>query len=69
MALALDEPKDTDDVFDVQGYSFIVDKELMTKAQPISVDLTYMGFQINSSLELGGGGCGSSCSSGSCGSH
>jgi hypothetical protein len=63
--LALDESKDTDDVFDADGYTFVVDKELMTKAQPITVDLSYMGFQINSSLELGGG-CGSSCSSGSC---
>jgi iron-sulfur cluster assembly protein len=65
--LALDESKDTDDVFDADGYSFVVDKELMTKAQPITVDLSYMGFQVNSSLELGGGGCSSgSCSSGSC---
>jgi len=66
--LALDEPKDTDDVFEEGGYTFIVEKELMAKAQPITVDLTYMGFQISSSLELGGG-CGSSCSTGSCGGH
>jgi Fe-S cluster assembly iron-binding protein IscA len=66
--LALDEPKDTDDVFDNEGYKFIVDKELMIKAQSITVDLSYMGFQISSNLELGGGGCGSSCSTGSCGS-
>jgi Fe-S cluster assembly iron-binding protein IscA len=65
--LALDEPKDTDDVFDTEGYKFIVDKELMIKAQSITVDLSYMGFQISSNLELGGGGCGSSCSTGSCG--
>jgi len=41
----------------------------MAKAQPITVDLTYMGFQVQSNLELGGGGCGSSCSSGSCSSQ
>ena len=66
MALALDEPKDTDDVFDVEGYSFLVDKELMAKAEQMTVDLTYMGFQVTSNLELGGGGCGSSCSTGTC---
>jgi len=38
----------------------------MVKAQPITVDLSYMGFQINSNLELGASGCGSSCSTGSC---
>jgi Fe-S cluster assembly iron-binding protein IscA len=64
--LALDEPKDSDDVFDTDGYSFIVDKDLMEKAKPVTVDLSYMGFQVHSSLELGGGGCGSSCSTGSC---
>jgi len=64
--LALDEPKNTDDTFQVGDFTFLVDKELMAQAKPISIDLTYMGFQINSSLELGGG-CGSSCASGSCG--
>jgi len=67
--LALDEPKDNDDSFDVEGYTFLVEKDLMAKAQPITVDLTYMGFQVQSNLELGGGGCGSSCSSGSCSSQ
>ena len=65
--MALDEPKNSDDTFEVDGYTFIVEKDLMAKAKPITVDLSYMGFQVNSSLELGGGGCGSSCSSGSCG--
>ena len=66
--MALDEPKDTDDTFKAAGYDFIVDKELVTQAGKMTVDMTYMGFTINSSMELGGsgGGCGSSCSSGSC---
>jgi hypothetical protein len=67
LALALDEPKETDDSFDVSGYKFVVDKELMAQAKPIKVDMTYMGFQVESNLQLGGGGCGSSCSSSSCG--
>jgi len=64
--LALDEPKENDETFDVDGYTFLVEKELMAKAQPIHVELTYMGFQVVSSLELGGGSCSGSCSSGSC---
>ncbi len=32
----------------------------------MTVDMTYMGFSVTSGLELGGGGCGSSCSGGSC---
>lgn len=60
--LALDEPRENDDVIDVDGFSFVVDKELMTQAQPISIDLTYAGFTVNSSLKLGGGSCGGGCS-------
>jgi iron-sulfur cluster assembly protein len=67
LALALDEPKDTDDSFNVSGYTFVIDKDLMTQAESIKIDMTYMGFQVESNLQLGGGGCGSSCSTSSCG--
>lgn len=70
LSLALDDPKDSDDVFPVEGYTFLVEKELMAKAKPVTVDLSYMGFEVRSSMQFeSGGGCGScSCSSsGSCG--
>lgn len=60
--MALDEPKDTDEKFDADGFSFIIDKELSSQGSPFKVDLTYMGFVIDSKLELGGGSC-SSCTS------
>jgi hypothetical protein len=63
--LALDEPKDSDEKFDAAGYVFIVDRELSQEAGPMKVDMTYMGFSVQSSLVLGGGGCGGSCSSSS----
>ena len=67
MMLALDEPGDNDESIDVNGFTFIVDKELYEQAKPLSVDLTYMGFSVNSNLPLGGGSCSTgSCSSGSC---
>jgi Fe-S cluster assembly iron-binding protein IscA len=67
LALAMDEKGDADESFDVYGYTFLVEKELLGKGQPFTVDLGYMGFQIHSSMELGGGGCSSgSCASGSC---
>lgn len=70
LSLALDEPKDTDDVFDTEGYSFVVDKDLLTQAKPLTVDFACSGFTVDSSLELGSGGCGGgcSCSSGGCSS-
>ena len=63
--LALDEPGENDQTTDIDGFSFVVDKELMAQAAPIHIDLNYAGFTVSSSLQLGGsGGCGSSCGSG-----
>ena len=70
LAMALDEPKETDNVYDVNGFQFIVDKEFYEKAQPVTVDFLGYGFKISSSIEFGPansacGSCGSS--SGGCG--
>lgn len=68
LAMALDEPKDTDDAFDVKGLKFVVDKEFMEKAETIKVDFTGMGFHLDSNIDLGGGGCaGCGSDGGSCG--
>jgi len=68
LTLALDESRENDDIFDLNGYTFVVDKELMAMASPIAIDMTDYGFSVSSSLQLGGGSCGSgSCGGGSCG--
>ena len=41
--MALDEPKDTDNVYDVNGFQFIVDKDFYEKAKPV---LIYSGRQL-----------------------
>ena len=69
LAMALDESKETDDVFDIDGFQYVVDKEFMKKATPIKVDFKEIGFSITSNIELQpDSGC-SSCGSntGSCG--
>jgi len=48
--MALDEPRDTDHVFEIDGFAYVVDKDLLEKAKPITVDFKVFGFQINSSL-------------------
>ena len=52
LAMVLDEQKDTDNVFDIDGFKFIVDKEFMKEAEPIKVDFTGFGFQFDCSLEF-----------------
>lgn len=70
LGLALDEKKETDESFDHNGLTFLVEKSVLEQCGTISVD--YMdagaqsGFTINSETPLPGAGGG--CSSGSCGS-
>jgi iron-sulfur cluster assembly protein len=52
LALDVDKPKDTDNVFDIDGFSYIVDKEFMKEAESITVDYTRSGFQFECSLEF-----------------
>jgi hypothetical protein len=67
--LALDESKETDEVFTKEGLTFVVDKGFFADAKPIKVDFSPMGFTVSSSIKLQkGGGCGG-CGGGSeCGS-
>lgn len=62
--MALDESKDTDNEYDVDGFKYVVDKEFMKKAEPIRVDFMEVGFKVTSSIDFGDqqqcGGCGSS---------
>lgn len=62
LALALDEPRDEDKVFNDNGYSFCINSELFDDAKNITIDFSDMGFSILSSLQLGGGGGCSGCS-------
>jgi Fe-S cluster assembly iron-binding protein IscA len=50
LALDIDEPKETDIVFDIDGFQFIIDKEFMEEAEPIKVDFTRSGFQFDCAL-------------------
>jgi len=68
LAMALDDPKGTDEGIMINGFSFIVDKKLLEQVQPIHIVFLHYGFKIGCSVDLGSG-CGSSCSSkGCCGS-
>ena len=65
--MALDEPKDTDNSYDVNGFKFIMDKEFDKKAQPVSIDFLGYGFKIDSSITFDRASSCSSCGSASSG--
>ena len=59
--MALDEPKETDNVYEIDGFKYIVDKEFLEKVKPIKVDFTVMGFKIDCGVDFGAGSACSSC--------
>lgn len=72
LAMVLDQPKDSDDVCDVNGFTMLVDKKLHQMTRDITVDYvsysTGSGFALTSEVNVGGGGgCGGGCSSSCCG--
>ena len=53
LALDVDEIRDTDTVFEIDGFQFIIDEDLLGEAVPIKVDYNARsGFQFDSSLEF-----------------
>ena len=68
LAMVLDETKETDDVYTINGFTMIVDKELHVTTKDITVEYVSgamgSGFRVESEIPVGGGGgCGScSCS-------
>jgi len=60
--MALDEPKDDDEIMKSNGITYLVNKQLLDQAKPITVDFIESGwgsgFSISSSLAKGGA-CGS----------
>lgn len=76
LGLGLDEEKEGDKVFEEGGVSFLVDAALFDSTGKITVDFIEQksgcgcgggGFSVSSEKPLASGGCGGSCSSGSCG--
>jgi iron-sulfur cluster assembly protein len=62
--MALDELKEDDAVYDIDGFQYIVNKEFLEKAKPIKVDFLVHGFKLdcgmNFSPAAGCAGCGTS---------
>lgn len=64
--MALDEPKENDEIIEDNGVTFLVEKTLLEQAKPINVDFVESamgaGFSITSNMQMGNSECGSSCS-------
>ena len=63
--MALDEPKEDDEVFDREGLGFVIEKKLLDDVQPVKVDYVTTpsgeGFTIDGNLTSDGCGSCSTC--------
>lgn len=64
--MALDELKDTDEVFEAGGNKYIIEKALLAEVEPLTVDFNEMGFKIDSNLKVDESACGGCSSAGGC---
>ncbi len=66
--MVLDEPKDEDDKYEVDGLTYLIDKNLSKMSGKVTVDFVdngwQQGFTVNSEFPVGGG---ASCSTDGCG--
>ncbi|MBU0515977.1 MAG: hypothetical protein KJ621_14520 [Proteobacteria bacterium] len=67
--MALDEPRDDDQSFDLNGINTIVNSDLLTRAEEINIDFVEAGFRSGFSITTKApvitgdpSGCGTSCS-------
>jgi Fe-S cluster assembly iron-binding protein IscA len=44
--MALDEPNDFDEIFEVDGFTYLINKQMLADVQPITVDFKTIGFRI-----------------------
>ncbi|MBN2032346.1 MAG: Fe-S cluster assembly protein HesB [Deltaproteobacteria bacterium] len=60
--MALDEPKDDDELMDNNGITYLINKQLLEQVKPVTVDFVESGygsgFSISSNL-IKGNSCGS----------
>jgi len=46
LALVLDEPKNTDELFSIDGFQYVIDKALFAAVKPIKIDFSPLGFSV-----------------------
>ncbi|MBW2193682.1 MAG: hypothetical protein JRF27_07840 [Deltaproteobacteria bacterium] len=65
--MALDEQKENDAVYDIDGFTYLVNQDFLEKAKPIKVDFLVHGFKLDCGLDFGSAaGCGSCSTSDTC---
>jgi len=62
--MALDASKETDVTFVVGGFDYLVDRDLLERIQPLTIEYSPAGFKVTGCLTPGSGTSG--CAGGGC---
>ena len=61
LGLTFDEPTTGDETFEVDGLTYLVDRELLERAKPIRIDHDGIAMKFSSRLSSEADGCGCGC--------
>ncbi len=67
--MVMDKERPNDETYNIDRFTFLVDKDFMAKVKPIKIDFQNVGFSISANIDLsqyGGGGCSGCGSTSSC---
>jgi iron-sulfur cluster assembly protein len=56
--MALDEPEDSDEVFEIDGFTYLIDRQLLAEVHPVTVDFRSIGFTITGNTANSSSRCG-----------
>ncbi len=63
--MALDEPKENDETFEIDGFTYLMDKNFLERAKPVKVDYLINGFKLDCGIDFGSA-CSSCGTTGTC---
>jgi Fe-S cluster assembly iron-binding protein IscA len=66
-ALALDQQRAGDAVFELDGVTWVINAAFLQKAQPVRIDYGAEGFEITAAIDPNAGACATCQAAGKCG--
>lgn len=66
LSVSLEQPAPTDEIFEIDGFRYIVDRELLNQVQPIKVDSDGIVFRLSGRGVYPPDGCGTCGAMGGC---
>ncbi len=66
-AMALDQVRAGDEVFEIEGVTWVINRDFLHKAQPVRIDAGPNGFEITAAIDPNAGACATCQAAGKCG--